>query len=232
MTKLIVALDIDNLAQAIALIDRLSPEVEWFKIGIAPFVRFGEPLLQKLQQLNKKVFLDLKFHDIPNTVKEVSKAAAKKGVSMMNFHCLGGARMLQAAVEGVNEANLAKPPILLGMTILTSMTAEDMKEVGLSGSVEEKVIDLASMAKTAGLQGVVASAKEASVLKEKIGKDFVVVTPGIRPAWSVSGASDQRRIVTPEQAVLEGSDYIVVGRPILQAEDPLIAAGKIINALK
>lgn len=232
MNKLIVALDIENLSRALELIDILSPRVDCFKVGAAPFVRFDSQLLQKLQFLNKKIFLDLKFHDIPNTVKEATRASVQRGINVMTFHCLGGLRMLQAAVEAVNEVEASKRPLLLGITVLTSMAAEDMQSIGLGGSIQDKVIDLARLAKEAGLDGVVASAKEARMIKEKIGKDFIVVTPGIRPEWSVSNKEDQRRIVTPRQAISEGADYIVVGRPILQAEDPLMAANRIIEELE
>ena len=231
MSKLIVALDINDLSQALELIDILSPQVEFFKIGSVPYVNFGDELLRKLESLHKKVFLDLKTHDIPNTVQGAARAAIKKGVYMMTFHCLGGLKMLKAAVEGVKEVDVSEKPLLLGITVLTSMTVEDMRSVGLSAdSVEEEVIKLATLAKEAGLDGVVASAKETKIIKEKVGQDFVVVTPGIRPLWSAE-AGDQARIVTPAQAALAGSDYIVVGRPILQAEDPLEAASKIIEEL-
>jgi orotidine-5'-phosphate decarboxylase len=232
MTKLIVALDVDNRDWAFKLVNILSPQVEFFKVGFAPYIRFGNELLQELRQLNKKVFLDLKFHDIPSTVKEVTRAAAEKGVYMISFHCLGGLRMLQAAVEGINETSLSEKPLLLGITILTSMGVEEMQSIGLSGTVANKVIDLAKLAKEAGFNGVVASAKEAKMIKERIRQDFLTITPGIRPLWSMRSQEDQKRIVTPAQAVSEGADYIVVGRPILQAEDQLKAANKIIEELE
>jgi len=232
MDKLIVSLDVDDFFQAARLIDILSPKVNIFKVGIAPYVNFGEQLLDKLRSLDKQVFLDLKFHDIPNTVKNAAKAAAQKGVFMMNFHCLGGSRMLEAAVAGVHEANISPMPLLIGVTILTSMGIEDMKDIGLSGAIHDRIISLANIAKKSGLNGVVASAKEAKIIKDQVGQDFVVVTPGIRPAWSVAGKEDQKRVLTPKQAVTEGADYIVVGRPIVKAEDPLAAATKIIAELE
>lgn len=232
MNKLIVSLDVDNLTQAIELIDTLSPKVDIFKVGIAPYVSFGDQLLAKLESLQKKVFLDLKFHDIPNTVKNVTKAAAQKNIFMMNVHCLGGTQMLQAAVAGIQEANMTQPPLLIGVTILTSMGADDMEDIGLTGILKNRVIALAQLAKNAGLNGVVASAKEAKIIKEQLGEDFIVVTPGIRPAWAVSKKEDQKRVLTPSQAIAEGADYIVVGRPIIKAEDPLAAASKIINELE
>jgi orotidine-5'-phosphate decarboxylase len=153
MNKLIVSLDVDNLSQAIELIDILSPKVEIFKVGIAPFTNFGEQLLAKLHSEQKEVFLDLKFHDIPNTVKNAAKVCAQKNIFMMNFHCLGGLKMLQAAVAGVKET-ATKKTLLIGVTILTSMEEADMQDVGLQTTVQDRVIALAKLAKSAGLDGV------------------------------------------------------------------------------
>ncbi|NQT32456.1 MAG: orotidine-5'-phosphate decarboxylase [Candidatus Omnitrophica bacterium] len=230
--RLIVALDVDTLEGALELVETLSPVVDIFKVGIAPFTAFGHELLEKINELDKKVFLDLKVHDIPNTVRNAAYAAAKKGVFMMNFHCLGGESMLQAAAEGAEEAalRLHKPgPLLLGVTILTSMSQDDMQSIGITGSVEEKVLDLALKAYNAGLNGVVASAKEASSIKDKFGEKFIVVTPGIRPEWAAKG--DQKRVLTPKEATMAGADYIVVGRPIIEADDPALAAEKIIKEI-
>ena len=229
--RLIVALDVDTFDEASALIDALSPAVDIFKVGIAPFTGFGEKVLAKLAENNKKTFLDLKVHDIPNTVKNAARVAAEKNIFMMNFHCLGGEEMLRAAVDGAHQASkIGKTPILLGVTVLTSMGEEELAEVGLTGSVKEKVEGFARMAKRAGLDGVVASAKEARAIKDFLGEDFVVVTPGIRPDWAAKG--DQKRILTPRQALEEGADYIVVGRPIIQAEDPVEAARRIIEEME
>lgn len=162
--RLIVALDVDSQERCNELIDILSPEVEIFKIGIAPFTGYGHAVLQKLKSARKKVFLDLKFHDIPNTVRNAARAAAAHGVFMMNFHCLGGRGMLKAAVEGAKEGSTVsgnKTPLLLGVTVLTSMSEDDMQVLGFKGSVEDKVLELARIAKEAGLDGVVASAQEA-----------------------------------------------------------------------
>jgi orotidine-5'-phosphate decarboxylase len=224
--RVIVALDVDNLDRAFELIDILSPEVGVFKIGIAPFTGFGQALLEKLKSLGRKVFLDLKFHDIPNTVRNAACTAAKKGVFMMNFHCLGGLRMMEAASRGVKGLE-GESPILLGVTILTSMDEEDMMSIGLTGDVQTKVVELAKLAARAGLNGVVASAKEARAIRENLGEGFVIVTPGVRPTWAAAG--DQKRVLTPKQAIAEGADYIVVGRPIIQADDPVEAARKIVE---
>ena len=229
--RLIVALDTQTFEEASKLIDVLSPEVDVFKVGIAPFTGFGEKLLEKLAEENKKVFLDLKVHDIPNTVKNAAKLAAEKNIFMMNFHCVGGEEMLVSAAQGAQDgATEGKGPILLGVTILTSMTEEAMKNIGLAGSVEDKVLEFANTAKRAGLNGVVASAKEAKAIRAALGDDFVIVTPGVRPEWAAKG--DQKRVLTPKQAIAEGADYIVVGRPIIQADDPLEAAKKIISEME
>ncbi len=232
MDKLIVSLDLENFTQACELIDLLSPKVQHFKVGIAPFTAFGDALLGKLADLNKKVFLDLKFHDIPNTVYNAARAAAHKGVYMMNFHCLGGGEMLQAAVAGVDAAKPQQRPSLLGVTILTSMSEANMHDLGLVGTVEKKVLELAQLAKDSGMDGVVASAKEAKLIRENLGDDFLIVTPGIRPSWALKQNEDQKRVLTPAQAIEQGSNYIVVGRPIIAASDPLEAAQKIITELE
>ena len=230
--RLIVSLDVDRFEYACKLIDILSPEVECFKVGIAPFTLFGEELLNKLRQANKKVFLDLKFHDIPNTVKQAAKAAALKHIYMMNFHCLGGLKMMQEAVKGVLEVSGSERPLLIGVTILTSMSVADMQDLGMSDNVQAEVIKLAKLAKQAGLDGVVASAKEAKVIKENVGEDFLIVAPGVRPLWSVVSGEDQKRVLSPKQAVSQGADFIVVGRPIIKDSDPLQAAKRIISELE
>jgi len=227
--RLIVALDVDTEKESLDLIEKLSPIVNVFKVGIAPFTGYGHSLLRKIEEKNKKVFLDLKFHDIPNTVSNAAYQAADKKVFMMNFHCMGGEKMLKAAVDGAKKRGDTRT-ILLGVTFLTSMSEEDLSAIGISGSVESKVMEFAASAKRAGLDGVVASAKEIKKIKEQCGKDFLVVTPGIRPAWSE--ANDQKRIVTPEKAIADGADYIVVGRPIIADKDPLGAAKKVMEEIE
>jgi orotidine-5'-phosphate decarboxylase len=230
--RLIIALDVDSYEKASELVDRLSPVVDIFKVGIAPFTDFGEKIIDKLHKTNKKIFLDLKYHDIPNTVKNAAAAAAKKGIFMMNFHCLGGKKMLEAAVKGAEEAagGKRKRPILLGVTVLTSMDDGDLGKIGMAGSVKEKVMEFAKLALEAGLDGVVGSAEETAGIKKLCGKDFIVVTPGIRPLWSESG--DQKRVVSPSEAVANGSDYIVVGRPVIEADDPRETVAKIIEEME
>jgi orotidine-5'-phosphate decarboxylase len=229
--RLIVALDVETYEKAEVLVDALNADVEIFKVGIAPFTAFGERIIDKISSLGKKVFLDLKVHDIPNTARNAAKAAAKKGVFMMNFHCMGTLPMMIAAREGAEEGKVGLArPILLGVTVLTSMDSGEMASIGLGGSVEEKVIEFTRSAEKAGFDGVVASAQEAEQIKKIFGKDIVVVTPGIRTEWS--GADDQKRITTPLQALKRGSDYIVVGRPIIAAKDPQKAAKRIIDEMK
>jgi orotidine-5'-phosphate decarboxylase len=228
--RLIVALDVDTAERAEELVDMLAPAVDVFKVGIAPFTGFGERVMEKIEAAGKKVFLDLKFHDIPNTVRNAAEAAAKKNVFMMNFHCIGGEKMLRAAAEGVEKAGKRKDTLLIGVTVLTSMGREDLRALGIEGDIERRVISLAGMAQNAGLDGVVASGKEARGIKEKMGKDFIVVTPGVRPEGAATG--DQKRALTPRAAVAEGADYIVVGRPIIEAADPVKAAARIIKEME
>lgn len=227
--RIIAALDVDTYEKAAELVDTLKGEVDVFKVGIAPFTSFGERITEKITACGKKIFLDLKVHDIPNTARNAAKAAAEKEVFMMNFHCVGGAAMLRAAREGADSVTgERRRPILLGVTVLTSMDKKALEGIGLGLEVEEQVMKFARIAKEAGFDGVVASAQEVKKIKEELGKDFVVVTPGIRP----EGASgdDQKRVTTPKQAFDRGADYIVVGRPIIEAQDPVLAAKKIIES--
>lgn len=229
--KLIVALDILDKKKCFDMVDMLAPVVDVFKVGIAPHTAFGEELLKKLDKLNKKVFLDLKFHDIPNTVKNAAIVSAEKNIFMMNFHAIGGEKMLEAAKEGARETEkrTGKRPLLIAVTVLTSMTKEDLEKIGIEETPEEKVKKFALMTKNFGMDGVVASAKEASLVKEICGQAFIVVTPGIRPEWSAKG--DQERVLTPKKAMEEGADYLVVGRPIIANEDPVEAAKKILEEM-
>ncbi|KJJ84510.1 orotidine 5'-phosphate decarboxylase [Candidatus Omnitrophus magneticus] len=230
--RLIVALDVDTKETCLKLIETLSPVVDIFKVGIAPFVEFGEEILQELRHRRKKVFLDLKFHDIPNTVKNAAIAAVKKEVFMINFHCLGGEKMLQEAVFGVKDfcaKKGIKAPILLGVTVLTSMAQEDLAALGIKSDVKTKVREFAVTAKRSGLDGVVASSQEILDIKEVCGKKFLVVTPGIRPKGAIAG--DQKRVETPLSAIKDGADFLVVGRPIIGAQDPVLAAKNILEEM-
>ncbi len=224
--RIIVALDFDNADAALALADRLEPGQCRLKVGKELFTRAGPTLVEGLQARGFDVFLDLKFHDIPNTVAKACRAAADLGVWMVNVHTLGGRRMMEAAREAVDA--VSHKPLLTGVTILTSMGVDDLREVGLSGSPEQNVLRLAGLAETSGLDGVVCSPREVSALRDVVGSAFRLVTPGVRPAGSAS--DDQKRVTTPEDAITTGSHYLVVGRPITRAADP-VAALRAINAV-
>lgn len=216
-SRVIVALDFPDEAAALSLVDQLEPGSCRFKVGKELFTRAGPGLVAALVERGFDVFLDLKFHDIPNTVASACHAAADLGVWMMNVHATGGVRMMAAAREGVERSG--HPALLIAVTILTSMDSDDLAAVGLSGTPEENVVRLAGLAKTGGLDGVVCSSRETATLRTQLGDDFLLVTPGIRPAGSA--ADDQRRIMTPVDAIRSGSNYLVIGRPVTQADDPV-----------
>jgi orotidine-5'-phosphate decarboxylase len=221
--RVIVALDFPSASQALDLATRLDPQQCKLKVGKELFVRAGPALVDKLVASGFKVFLDLKFHDIPNTVAQACLAAADLGVWMVNVHASGGARMMQAAREALDKS--ARPPKLIAVTVLTSMGADDLRQIGLDVEPAVQVQRLARLAQEAGMDGVVCSAQEATQLRESLGGDFLLVTPGIRPAGSEVG--DQTRILTPARAIEAGADYLVVGRPITQAPDPVTALQRI-----
>jgi orotidine-5'-phosphate decarboxylase len=223
--RLILALDVPTSDEADALVDRVAGAVGMFKVGSQLFTEAGPRFVRRLVNRGEKVFLDLKYHDIPNTVAGATARAAELGVSLLTVHALGGRAMLEAAV-GALPAMGTK---VLGITILTSHGEESLGEVGLGGPLADNVSRLAHLAKEARLDGVVASPHEVGLIRAACGGDFLVVTPGIRPAGSERG--DQARAATPEAAVLAGADYIVVGRPILEAADPRAAADAIVASL-
>jgi orotidine-5'-phosphate decarboxylase len=223
--KIIVALDYPQAVPALALAQRLEPKLCRLKVGKELFTAAGPQLVEQLQQRGFEVFLDLKFHDIPNTTAQACKAAASLGVWMVNVHALGGRRMLEAAREAL--ANIERRPKLIAVTILTSMAQQDLHEIGINASAAQMVPLLAGLAHDSGLDGVVCSAQEAAVLRRQYGKEFCLVTPGIRPANSA--ANDQSRIMTPREALDAGSSYLVIGRPITQAPDPLQALQDILK---
>jgi len=226
MTKLIVALDFDTINDAYALTDKLAPEQCIVKVGSEMYTRFGPAFVESLVAKQYKVFLDLKFHDIPNTVANACKAAADLGVWMLNVHALGGQAMMSAAAQALATYG-AKRPLLIAVTILTSTHPNALSAVGLNKPLLEQVLQLAHLASQAGLDGVVSSAQEVSALKKQQGQDFLVITPGIR--LQENTYDDQARVVTPEEAFHLGSDYIVVGRPITQATDPKAVVQSILN---
>jgi orotidine-5'-phosphate decarboxylase len=216
-SKIIVALDYPDAQSAMQLVEQLVPDLCRLKVGKELFTRSGPLLVEALAARGFDVFLDLKFHDIPNTVASACQAAAELGVWMLNVHALGGERMLQAAKEGVSRAGHS--PLLIAVTILTSMDETDLASVGLSGSPQDNVLRLASLAQQSGLDGVVCSSRETAVLREQLDASFRLITPGIRPAGSQ--ADDQRRVMTPVDAIKNGSDYLVIGRPVTRADDPV-----------
>ncbi|EHA1124401.1 orotidine 5'-phosphate decarboxylase [Vibrio cidicii] len=215
--KVIVALDYDNQADALAFVDRIDPMSCRLKVGKEMFTLFGPDFVRELHKRGFSVFLDLKFHDIPNTCAKAVRAAAELGVWMVNVHASGGERMMSAAREILLPYGKERP-LLIGVTVLTSMEQSDLAGVGLDIEPQQQVMRLASLTKNAGLDGVVCSAQEATLLKQNLGQEFKLVTPGIRPQGSEQG--DQRRIMTPVEAIAAGSDYLVIGRPITQAASP------------
>ncbi len=221
--KIIVALDFSEAAPALALAGRLEPSLCRLKVGKELFTAEGPQLVDKLMKSGFEVFLDLKFHDIPNTTAQACKSAAAMGVWMVNVHALGGRRMLEAAQEAV--ATATRPPKLIAVTVLTSMGQEDLSELGIADTPAQLVLRLARLARNSGLDGVVCSAQEAALLRRECGNEFCLVTPGIRPAEA--GMDDQMRVMTPRAALENGSSYLVIGRPITRAADPLIALQEI-----
>ncbi|ELW83130.1 orotidine 5'-phosphate decarboxylase [Acinetobacter sp. 766875] len=214
--SIIVALDAKSQYDALKIVEQLDPTLCRVKVGKELFTHEGPSVVKKLQEENFEVFLDLKFHDIPNTTAQAVCAAADLGVWMVNVHASGGRKMMETCVERLKAGNYQTQ--LIAVTVLTSMGREDLKDIGLDIEPVEQVKRLAKLTKESGLDGVVCSAQEAKILRELIGEDFSLVTPGIRPEGS--NADDQKRIVTPKQAMLDGSTHLVIGRPITKAEDP------------
>ena len=231
--RLIVALDVDNTDKALGLVEKLKNDVRFFKVGFELFSSTGPGIIEPIREKGCDIFLDLKFHDIPNTAVKASVAITKLGVYMFNVHALGGYDMMKEVAEAVeNAADRAgvDQPKILAVTILTSMDAKALKALGIGDSMKEEVLRLAVMAKDAGLDGVVASPSEAKLIRKKLGEDFLIVTPGVRPA--LASAHDQKRIATPKNAIKDGADFIVVGRPITEAKDPAAAARQILEEIK
>jgi len=223
--KIVIALDYAEPADAVRMASQLDPNRCRLKVGKELFTRGGPALVEQLHQRGFQVFLDLKFHDIPNTTAKAVAAAAELGVWMVNVHASGGRRMMEQARTELERYPADRRPLLIAVTVLTSMEADDLREIGLEVSPQEQVMRLARLTQASGLDGVVCSAQEAKMLKQELGVDFKLVTPGIRPASTEAG--DQRRILTPAEAIAAGSDYLVIGRPITQAADPLEALVRI-----
>lgn len=221
--KVIVALDFADEVTAVAFAKRLDPKQCKLKVGKELFTAAGPACVEKLVHAGFEVFLDLKFHDIPNTVASACKAAAQLGVWMLNVHALGGRAMMTAAKEAVDSQS--HQPKLIAVTVLTSMGSDDLHDIGITGEPQETVLRLARLAQTSGLDGVVCSAQEAAMLRRELGYEFSLVTPGIRPAEA--SVDDQVRIMTPSDAIYMGASYLVIGRPITRAEDPLAVLHRI-----
>jgi len=226
--RLIVALDVPSATQARRLVQSIGEAVTTFKVGKQLFTAEGPQFVRELVASGRKVFLDLKFHDIPNTVAAAVRAAAELGVTMLNVHASGGSKMLRAAVEAAAQSQTK--PMVLAVTVLTSLSDADLQEIGISATVLSQVVRFATLARSVGCGGIVASAQEARELRRALGEDFAIVTPGVRPAGSAAG--DQSRIVTPRDAIAAGASHIVVGRPILDAPDPAQAAADIVAEIE
>jgi orotidine-5'-phosphate decarboxylase len=225
--RLIVALDVSSASEAQRLVSTVGESVKTFKIGKQLFTAEGPPFVRKLIASGRNVFLDLKFHDIPNTVGGAVRAAAGLGISMLTVHAAGGAAMLRAATDAAAAA--PHRPMVLAVTVLTSLSDEDLRQTGISGRVVDQVLRLAALARDHGCGGVVASAQEAPELRRELGAGFAIVTPGVRPAGG--DKADQARIVTPAEAIAAGATYLVVGRPITASPDPAAAARRMLDEI-
>jgi orotidine-5'-phosphate decarboxylase len=226
--RLIVALDVSSAKDAQKIVSSLGDSVQLYKVGMQLYTAEGPPVVRDLVAAGRKVFLDLKYHDIPNTVAAAVREASQLGVSMLTVHASGGTKMLHAAVEAAREKGSG--PQILAVTVLTSMDDEDLNETGVHGPVEDQVVWLASLALDARCAGVVSSPREVRTLRAKLGSDFLAVTPGVRPAGAAHG--DQARVATPSEAIAAGATHIVVGRPITAAANPAAEAEKILQELE
>lgn len=229
--KIIIALDVDSREEGISLVRQLK-DTHIFKVGLQLFTALGPSLIDELQSLGKKVFLDLKLHDIPNTVAGAVRMGTRHGVQMMTLHASGGKEMMASAVQSSREEadNMGmEPPLLLAVTVLTSLKSENLKEIGVDSETMDQVVNLAGLAQQAGIRGIVCSPQEIETVKKKFGTDLSIVAPGIRPHWAAAG--DQKRIMTPSEAIEKGADYLVIGRPITKAASPRDAFLRIVDEL-
>jgi orotidine-5'-phosphate decarboxylase len=230
--RIIIALDVKSGREGLEMAGRLDA-ARIFKVGLELFTAEGPGFLENLRVSGKEIFLDLKLHDIPNTVAGAVRSGARHGVRMMTLHAAGGAAMMAAAAAAARETadhEGTVRPLLLGVTVLTSLKEDDLAEIGMNASVEDQVLRLAGLARAAGLDGVVCSPREIAAVRRESGPDFLIITPGIRPAGA--DVQDQKRIMTPEEAVSLGSDYLVIGRPITAAPSPAEAFRKIAAAIR
>ncbi|HYA88339.1 MAG TPA: orotidine-5'-phosphate decarboxylase [Nitrospirota bacterium] len=231
--RLVLALDVESDQDALGIVTELKESVGMFKVGHQLFTAYGPDIVRRIIGMGGRVFLDLKYHDIPNTVAKASSEAVRLGVSVFNVHALGGLDMMKASAESVKEA-AAKyglpSPIVLAVTILTSMDEKNMRrELKITRSLQREVSHLARLAQRAGMHGVVASPQEIKILRRAVRGQFVILTPGVRPDWA--GKDDQKRTMTPGEAVAAGADYIVVGRPVLKAADRQAAVGMVVEEI-
>jgi len=234
VNRIIVPLDVPSAAEALALADRLRGEVGGFKVGKELFTAAGPDVVRALVARGDRVFLDLKYHDIPNTVAGAVRSACALGVWMLNVHASGGRPMMEAARRAADEqgAKSGTPPLVIAVTVLTSLDAATLASVGVAASPLDQVVTLAKLAQSARLDGVVASPRETGAIRQACGPDVLIVAPGIRGGAAASGPDDQQRIMTPGEAVKAGSSYLVVGRPITGAADPAAAAAKILKEME
>ena len=231
--RLIFALDVDSIPEADGLIDTLLPEVGMFKVGKQLFLHAGPPIVRRIKERGGEVFLDLKFHDIPRTVAKAGIEAARLGVKMFDVHASGSGEMMRMTVREVTRAcrrDALRRPKMLAVTVLTSLSRDDLKSVGVMAGIESQVVRLAQLAKESGMDGVVASPQEIATIRKACGRTFTIVTPGVRQART--GWDDQKRVMTPEAAVAAGADYLVVGKPIRDAESPADAARAIVAEME
>ncbi len=233
--KIIIALDFLELKDVKNIVEKLNGVINFFKVGSTLYTKLGPKVVEYLKSRNNRIFLDLKFHDIPSQVAGACEAAVDLGIDMLNVHSLGGFEMMEEAFKAIylrSEQRKKPKPVLLGVTILTSIDEACFRDLfgDVVRSLDDQVLFLAGLARSAGLDGVVASPHEIKLIKEKIGKDFLVVTPGVRPEGEEE--SDQARVLTPREAIEAGADYIVIGRPITRASDPVKAAEQIIKSLE
>ena len=231
---IVVALDVDTPAQALALVERLRGAAGMFKVGKQLFTAAGPDVVRRILAMGERVFLDLKFHDIPNTAAKAGIEAARLGVSIFNVHATGGTKMMKSVVHGVNETaereRMARP-LILGVTVLTSHTQDSLNEVGIERRLEDEVVHLARLCASSGLDGVVASPQEIEPIRRAVEDPrFVILTPGVRPAGAA--LNDQSRVMTPTEAIRAGANYLVIGRPITEAAEPERAARKILEEIE
>ena len=230
--KIITALDVNNREQAMALVKSL-PEAQIFKVGLRLFTAEGPSLLEQLTKMGKLIFLDLKFHDIPNTVAGAVESAVIHGAYMMTLHAAGGRDMMLRASEEATHISKAQGiprPLLLAVTVLTSMKSDSLEEIGIHSEIKKQVLTLAHLAKNSGMDGIVCSPQELELIKKEFPENFLAVTPGIRPIWA--STDDQKRIMTPSQALQKGADYIVIGRPIIAAANPRDSFKRILQEIE